>query len=250
MVADAFLIFNLSERPFFREVKAPGLETMVTKCVNRIADAVQPGDMWQSGPPFGGAIDHAVYPTAVVIRALLAHHLQLNQDFLAEVSTSLLESTLGRSASATEFPVRPFWGELLLSPVKPQCFVLIPFSPQKLTDIYRRYVKSPIEEQTQLRCIRADDIYRSRLIMNDVWHQINSAAIVIADLTNKNPNVFYELGMAHVLGKPTILISQNLDDVPFDLRGVRTIIYNDGPAGYERLAQAIVKFVKAEVGGE
>jgi hypothetical protein len=109
--------------------------------------------------------------------------------------------------------------------------MLMPYSPKKLTDIYERYVKQPIVDELGLKCVRADDLYRSTPIMRDVWVQINRARIIVAELTDKNANVFYELGLAHVLGKRVILIAQSVDFIPFDLRGIRTIVYNDGPAG-------------------
>ncbi|MFH1884554.1 MAG: hypothetical protein ABIL62_17805 [Planctomycetota bacterium] len=119
----------------------------------------------------------------------------------------------------------------------------MPFKPAKLTEIYERYIKAPIESQTRLRCIRADDIYKSTDIMRDIWEYINRSKVVIADLTNKNPNVFYELGMSHVLGKYVIQIAQEADDIPFDLRNVRTIVYEDRISGYEGLSQQVLRFL-------
>jgi hypothetical protein len=78
--------------------------------------------------------------------------------------------------------------------------------------------------------------------------------VIIAELTYKNPNVskslawefaayvFYELGMAHVLGKG-VLISQSEEVIPFDLRGVRQILYQDKPSGYEKLADDTKRYV-------
>jgi hypothetical protein len=72
--------------------------------------------------------------------------------------------------------------------------------------------------------------------MQDVWLYINQAGIIIGDLTTRNPNVFYEVGLAHAIGKKVILITQNMDDVPFDLRALRCIVYSlelDGPKKFE-----------------
>jgi len=80
--------------------------------------------------------------------------------------------------------------------------------------------------------------------MRDVWTKINEAKLIIAELTDKNPNVFYELGMAHTLGKNVILIAQSIEWIPFDLRGVRTIIYDDSPTGFEKLSEQLLKFVE------
>jgi hypothetical protein len=59
-----------------------------------------------------------------------------------------------------------------------------------------------------------------------VWAGITGAKVLVAELTGRNPNVFYELGLAHALNKPVVLISSNQDDVPFDLQHIRVIYYD------------------------
>jgi hypothetical protein len=77
--------------------------------------------------------------------------------------------------------------------------------------------------------------------MEDVWEQVCRARVLVAELTGRNPNVFYELGMAHTLGKSVILITQSIDDVPFDLRHQRVIPYQYSPRGVQRLEGALTK---------
>jgi hypothetical protein len=84
-------------------------------------------------------------------------------------------------------------------------------------------------------CIRADNIYDNRPIIEDIWQRINEARIVISELTGKNPNVFYETGIAHTVGKEVILLTQSMDDVPFDLRHLRCIVYDYTPRGVQTL---------------
>ncbi|MGH8660124.1 MAG: hypothetical protein ACREV4_17105 [Gammaproteobacteria bacterium] len=62
--------------------------------------------------------------------------------------------------------------------------------------------------------------------MDQVWSGINAAKVLVAELTTRNPNVFYELGLAHALKKPVVLISSNESDVPFDLKHIRVIYYD------------------------
>lgn len=76
-----------------------------------------------------------------------------------------------------------------------------------------------------MRCNRANDIWIHQHIMQDVVSLICKSSVVICDLSGKNPNVFYEAGIAHALGKQVILITQHMDDIPFDLRSVRAIQY-------------------------
>ena len=81
--------------------------------------------------------------------------------------------------------------------------------------------------------------------MEDIWIGINEAKVVIAEITGKNPNVFYELGIAHTLGKDVILITQNMKDIPFDLNRYRIIEYEDNSDGYDKLKRLLTKFILA-----
>ena len=95
------------------------------------------------------------------------------------------------------------------------CFVAMPFTSLFKAQ-YERVIRLAIEA-TGLRCIRGDEIYSKPRIMDDVWKSIRSARLVVAELTGKNPNVFYEVGLAHAIGEPVISLTRNEDDVPFDL---------------------------------
>jgi len=61
--------------------------------------------------------------------------------------------------------------------------------------------------------------------MEQIWEQISKAKVLLADLTDKNPNVFYELGLSHAAVKPVVFTAARVEDVPFDLRHLRVIIY-------------------------
>jgi hypothetical protein len=78
---------------------------------------------------------------------------------------------------------------------------------------------------------RADDFFTAHAVIQDLWQAIVSARLIVADCTDRNPNVFYEIGLAHTLGKPTILLTQNSEDVPFDLRHLRYFTYQLTPRG-------------------
>ena len=72
---------------------------------------------------------------------------------------------------------------------------------------------------------RADDIWEHHAIIQDVVNLIARARIVICDCSNRNPNVFYEAGIAHSIGKEVILITQSESDIPFDLQHIRHVRY-------------------------
>lgn len=103
----------------------------------------------------------------------------------------------------------------------------------------------PITKSRELYCARVDDFFSPRPIMEEIWETIEKSRLVIADLTTKNPNVFYEVGIAHALGKAVILLTQSLDDVPFDLRHIRCIIYQNTCRGFEKLKSDLGKTLDA-----
>jgi len=246
VVDDCFTVYNLCEREFLDRAENKVLKEPVRKATNYIINQRTDGGFWESPPPYGGAVGLMIYPTAVAIRAIISYFVRNDPYFAVQVSSMLLDQQLvNLDELRRELAViNPFWGKISDKPETNTCFILMPFSPPKLTDIYKRYIKGPIESNTKLSCIRADDIYRSSEIMRDVWTKINEAKLIIAELTDKNPNVFYELGMAHTLGKNVILIAQSIEWIPFDLRGVRTIIYEDSPTGFEKLSEQLLKFIE------
>lgn len=117
------------------------------------------------------------------------------------------------------------------------CFVLMPFS-KRLQPIYDDHIR-PVVSKSGLRCERADDIHSTGLITWDIWERINRCRFVIADLTDINANVFYELGVAHAISKDAVLITQSMDFVPFDLKALRCIVYDHTPRGTKKLESAL-----------
>jgi hypothetical protein len=104
-------------------------------------------------------------------------------------------------------------------------FVMMPF--QEPLGAYYEKLYKPAIENAGLTPVRADsDIFGSGKIVDQIWSGINNAKVLVAELTDRNPNVFYELGLAHALQKPVVLVSSNQGDVPFDLKHVRVIFYD------------------------
>lgn len=121
------------------------------------------------------------------------------------------------------------------------CFVLMPFS----APLGNHYVLiyEPAIQKAGLRAVRADaDIFATGKIMDQVWTGINAAKVLVAEMTSRNPNVFYELGIAHALKKPVVLISSNEEDVPFDVRHIRVIYYDvNDPFWGEKLVNKVAE---------
>ena len=128
------------------------------------------------------------------------------------------------------------------------CFVVMPFS-SPVGGYYQSVYETAIRK-ADLRPMRADaDIFHTDKIIDQIWFGINSAKILVAELTGRNPNVFYELGLAHALHKPVVLVSSDRDDVPFDLKHIRVIYYdvNDpfwGSKLIDKVAENIVSALK------
>ncbi len=90
--------------------------------------------------------------------------------------------------------------------------------------------------RTEYRCERSDISYEAGRIMASIWNRIREANIIIFDLTGKNENVMYELGLAHAIGKYTILISSDkLKILPFDISQENCILYKNSKKGLDNL---------------
>lgn len=152
--------------------------------------------------------------------ALIHVNIQLNQDGKLIITDRKIDffTTEGKR----EMPVQT--KELVVFPVfrargikqeENLCFVLMPFKPP-FDQLYREQIKPGIEA-SGLKCVRADDIFSPTPILEDIWTYILKSKVVIADVTGKNPNVFYEIGIAHTVGRPVIIITKDKGDVPFDI---------------------------------
>jgi hypothetical protein len=107
---------------------------------------------------------------------------------------------------------------------KPRAFVIMPFSSE--LDFVHGVISSTIESYG-VDVVRADEVFLSRPVMDDVKTMIAEADLVIADFTGKNPNVYYEAGLADAWKKDWIILVQSTDDLTFDVRHIRSIRYSN-----------------------
>ena len=105
------------------------------------------------------------------------------------------------------------------------CFVIMPFMPE--LHYFYLYIKHHIESQHSIQCERGDARVLTSLILDKITDYIKDADLIIADISGRNPNVFYELGIAHTLGKQVILITKDdaTSEVPTDIKGYEFIRY-------------------------
>lgn len=119
---------------------------------------------------------------------------------------------------------------MVISEEAPTCFVVMQFTDE--FDVLYRDVIRPVCESYGYKVIRGDDFHTSGQIMEDVTRSIRTAALIIADVTPDNANVFYEVGFAHAISKPTILLSdRKREHLPFDISGFRTLFYDNTIGG-------------------
>lgn len=107
---------------------------------------------------------------------------------------------------------------------QPNVFIIQPFD-DSFEDLFRDHLV-PIFENTGYNINKADSLNSQRNILENIIQGISSADLLVADLTNLNPNVFYELGIAHGIGIPTVLITKDIEELPFDLQAYQTIEYS------------------------
>ena len=123
-----------------------------------------------------------------------------------------------------------------------RCFVIMPFA-NEFDEIYE-IIKEAVEAaEVGFICRRADEHLAGSPIMEDVLEGVGESEIIIADLTGRNPNVFYELGVAHMVkdADKVIMLTQDIESVPYDLRPYRTIEYKQTIEGAKKLKADLLK---------
>lgn len=150
-------------------------------------------------------------------------------DKLSKIQSLLgfsLNDTIIKYKSNFSFMATPTFG-CPENSLQTDIFVIMPFQ-EEFDYLYQNYIKK-VCKRINVSCMRADDLYSSKPIMQDIWSLIYNSKVVIADCSTKNPNVMYELGIAHAIGKEVILITQDVNDIPFDLRHLRHLHYKYTP---------------------
>jgi len=130
---------------------------------------------------------------------------------------------------------------------KASCFIVMPFSQEWSAHVHR--ILASACEAAGVRPVRGDDLFTPTDFLEDIWQNINAADFVIADITGRNPNVLYEMGIAHTLAKPVLILSRQASDIPVDLATRRVILYGqadkDWPADLaHKISKAIAAIVK------
>ena len=164
---------------------------------------------------------------------------------------AFLEEELGADWSGSARDPRSILYELGLSPIfgRPevppradQCFYLGPFTEQ-YNVVYEDHIVPALNSQG-MTVERADEIFSAYATIDDIWTRINQSHVIVADLSTRNPSVLYEVGIAHTVGKPVVIVTRSMEDVPFDLRGPRCIVYEYSPSGCRELEEALAAAIR------
>ena len=174
---------------------------------------------------------------------------KINVDTLAEKVAQRVDAIqqkraedLAKQAVKVNEALRLLPGELVFGKpstskqFKCDVFMIMPFAAN-FSGIYQDIIK-PLVGDLKLTITRGDEFNSTRgVIMEEVWAALNGCRFVIAEISGGNDNVFYELGIAHTLNKPAILITQSKtpDDIPFDVRHLRYIRYANTAEGGGKL---------------
>jgi hypothetical protein len=117
----------------------------------------------------------------------------------------------------------------------PTAFVIAPFDEPYTS--YWQEVYEPALRRAGLQPHRADSMFRAGNVVQQIFERIAEADIVLAELTLHNANVYYELGVAHMLRRPCVLLTQNPEKIPFDLRSQRHVVYDPTRPRWDDLLQ-------------
>ena len=132
------------------------------------------------------------------------------------------------------------------TPRRSRAFVISQFS-SPYNEVYMEVIKN-VCQTLEVDVVRADEAQGPGLIIADVVRAINDASFVIADISPVNANVFYELGYAHGIQKPAILIAERTTKLPFDVSPFRTLFYDNTIAGKPRLEKGLAEAIRAVLG--
>lgn len=132
---------------------------------------------------------------------------------------------------------------------KPMAFVVMQLHPPEYEDLFHKVIV-PVCEKMGLEAFRASQTFEPGLIIADIQRKIRQSRVVIAEISPINANVYYEVGFADAIGKPLILIADGakVELLPFDVRGFRTIFYENTIGGKERVEETLTEYLKNIMG--
>jgi len=203
-----------------------------------------PGVAWQGIENVGSARNLEAGKEYEIDVRQTGQEIRMSVDGVSVIESILAQPLAGSQLGLFAWGKAPVdFSQLGVSSAKPQVFVAMQFgSPY---DTLYKEVIYPRATDPGLNVIRIDEVAGPGIIFEDIKRQIAEAKIIIAEITAPNQNVYYELGYAHALNKPTILLAQRGKELPFDIRSYRVIFYDDSIGGKPTLEQHLQKHLEA-----
>ena len=204
-----------------------------------------------------------------IVDRVMDHSLQQSIEFgrirnFLEYEASVRANFLNNLKSRNFIPVNPqLFNSRDLTVDDKKFFILMPFGEKEWRyrkedgqwkddkynfDLPYYHIIEPTVSKMGFEIKRADSIYSPEPFMQKIWQDILSSCLVIADLTSANPNVLYELGLAHTIGKPVVLLTQHARYIPADLKAMHYITYSKQLGSEEELKKKLRKAIRDTLG--
>ena len=181
---------------------------------------------------------------AILNQRLVSSEDRWNTAFHLLISSQNKQSNTNGAISTTEF-LKGFGIDIYDVSIKRDLvFVITPFHPD-FKPIYD-CIKSACSE-LNMRAVRSDEELIGTDILKHIIKNIVEARVIVANLDGRNANVFYELGIAHALNKPTILLSKTEKNIPFDVQGKFMLLYNDDVSLIKNLKDSLTKILTSSM---
>lgn len=148
---------------------------------------------------------------------------------------------LSRNLVSFDRKINRYYQEIMIEANEPFCFVIMPFKEEEFPQrIYTQVIKPLVENTFKISCSRVDEDFLPDNIDNKIYTYILRSAFIIAEVTSSNANVFYELGLAHMLEKDCIILTQKpVSEIPFDINKIRAKHYENDAELIEFLKKSI-----------
>jgi hypothetical protein len=197
---------------------------------------------WKAASIFGDLANYELDTTITIKVEVEGSSIKLfaNNIILCETNNSIKHSPIEFNLCSNEdFEI---YG-IEVKAKQPELFVVMQFS-QEYNDLYSDVIQ-PVAKECGFACIRGDEFYSGTPILKDITESILKSAAIIAEITPDNPNVFYEIGFSHAVGKPTILLCDKVRaKLPFDLSGFRTLFYENTIAGKNKIQTSLKRYLE------
>ena len=154
-----------------------------------------------------------------------------------QISLTMLEKLNSRACV-----LNPVFDEPQTYSLKADVFVVMPFA--KAFNATYQAIRAAADD-LGMTVVRGDEYKTAHAVISDIWSAILHAKVIVADTTGLNANVFYEIGMAHTLGKQVVLLSQDVKKLPFDLQHLRAINYESNRLGLEIMQSHLKRSLEA-----